>query len=290
MVNHEILKENSLTKNEKIILDEIINDWVDIKTKDIKVKELQNWLIAISSKWQIFAYRYLEDGQIKNYLNIRDWIVQDPLFYDMIRYTWYRYINNKLYKNEDVVLWRPKEWSKEIDIFSQEFFKVMDDTSFYSDLFSNSEFIRRAEKWETWVLTEQEMNLNFERWNFRLKDFLYLRQCKMIGDKMYKKYLPIIISKLEGQASDTRYDIFAREWEFWRVEIKWTKLVAVEKSETDITEEEVKYYFENKYINANQAKKIIEIIRIKQKKEEEKKEIKKNTQSNLIQEKSEYNV
>jgi hypothetical protein len=33
----------------------------------------------------------------------------------------------------------------------------------------------------------------------------------MIDDKMYKKYLPIIISKLEEQASDTRYDIFALE-------------------------------------------------------------------------------
>jgi hypothetical protein len=107
---------------------------------------------------------------------------------------------------------------------------------------------------------------------------------------MYKKYLPIIISKLEEQASDTRYDIFALEWEFWRVEIKWTKLVAVEKSETDITEEEVKYYFENNYIDWNQAKKLIEIIRIKQKKEEEKKKIKQNTHSNLEQEKSEYNV
>ncbi len=290
MVNQEILKENSLTKNEKIILDEIINDWIDIKEKDIKVKELKNGLVMVSSKWQVFAYRYLKNKEIITYLNIRDWVTKSPLFYDMLRYTWYRYIKDKLYKKEDIILWRPKEWAKEIDIFSIEFFNVMDDTNFYIDAFYNSETIRRAEKWESWAYNEQEMSLDFETWNFRLKDFLYLRQCKMIDDKMYKKYLPIIISKLEEQASDTRYDIFALEWEFWRVEIKWTKLVAVEKSETDITEEEVKYYFENNYIDWNQAKKLIEIIRIKQKKEEEKKKIKQNTHSNLEQEKSEYNV
>ena len=42
--------------------------------------------------------------------------------------------------------------------------------------------------------------------------------------------------------------------------------------------------------NALKAKNLIEIIKIKQNKEEEKNEIKKNTQSNLIQEKDEYIV
>lgn len=290
MANQEMFKDMQLTQNEQIVLQEIEKHWINIKENFIEVKELENWLVVSSKKWIVIRYFSLKNKIPESYLNIRDWLIKSPLFYDMIRYTWYRYIKNKLYKKEDIVLWRPKEWAKEIDIFSEEFFKVMDDTNFYIDSFYNNETIRRAEKWESWALSEEEMQLDFELWNFRLKDFLYLKKCKMIDDEMYMKYLPIMISKLEKQAWDTRYDVFKNEPKFRSVEIKWKELHSVEKAETDITEEEIKYYFENNFIDWNQAKKLLEIIKIKQNKEKEKKEIIKNSQSNLIQEKLEFNV
>lgn len=272
------------TPNEKMVIQNIIKDWIDIISKDIKVKELENWLILVISRNQVFAYRQIIDWKVKNYLNIREWLKKTPLFKDMLRYTWYEFIWEKLYKKSDIKDWSPNQWAKEVDIFSMEYFNVMNDTNFYIDSFYKSEMVRRAENWNE-EYSEDEINRLIKYNKIRLKDFLYFRQEWRINDEMYKKYLPVIKSKLLEQCADTRYDVFKWEWTVFSVVIEGKNLKAENIADIDVTENEIKYYFENWYIDADLSKKAIEIIQAKAKREAEEDRIRSGTKERIDLEK-----
>lgn len=266
IIANENLENNNLTSNEKIILQDIINSWVNIKEVNIEVKELENWIIAVKSKWTLHSYRKVVNWEVENYLNIKNWLKKNKLFSDMLRYTWYEFVWEKLYKQEDLKNWVANPEAKEIDMNSLEYFKVMDNTYFFDWCFYKNEYVRRSRTWEGEFDEKTISNLVNYR-NIRLKDFLYFKQVWRINDEMYKKYLPIVKWNLLEQCADTRYDVF--EWEdlFYSVDISGKELKAASKAETDVKENEIKFYFENWYIDAKIAKKALEIIKLKEERE-----------------------
>lgn len=212
-----------------------------------------------------------DNWNISYYLDSNWWNLVSPT-----RASWLNWYSQKLeklwYKEEKVlteyIMTRINDNSK-VDKYSIEYYNIFVDLDFdfslkYLDEAINSKNrLSRNQALEliptfisAWSLKINELETFLNRWSITKEDFNnFLAKMKVL---------------LKEQTIDERWNMK----KFWK----------------EVTENEIKEYFQKWYIDKNEALELYEIIKIKQNKEEEKNEIKKNTQSNLIQEKDEYIV
>lgn len=270
--------------NLDILKQDMINEWISISDKDF-------WEFSINWKVIVFAikndnpsYCIIENWIVKWLLN-QKWLDKYWKINEYISYTDYVRIWKYFYNKQDIINWRPKDWVEKINPKSEEYYYMLSDISFYDNAFYRSEIIKRAENWKWWEFIEKYID-DYVNWrNIKLKEFLYLKQEWLINDDLYSKYLPQVIDNLLEQCADTRYDVFKWEKDVWSVEVRWDKLVAVENAAQDIWEEEIKFYYQKWYISWDVAKKALNIIEARKRRDTEKEKVinetKKSIESNL---------
>lgn len=255
MTNLETKKENidlviqKLTKQE-----EKVYNWESFKITFIKDNvysvEWKKWNINyyLNNNWEILYNHW--------------WVFTLPWYNQKLEKLWYK--EEKVWT--EYIMTRINDNSK-VDKYSIEYYNIFVDLDFdfslkYLDEAINSKNrLSRNQALEliptfisAWSLKINELETFLNRWSITKEDFNnFLAKMKVL---------------LKEQTIDERWNIK----KFWK----------------EVTENEIKEYFQKWYIDKNEALELYEIIKIKQNKEEEKNEIKKNTQSNLIQEKDEY--
>jgi len=277
--NQEVLKEN--ISNIDILKKSLSEEWYNINHPDLYFWEIDKKenILYTNYNWD-FIYYKVENNKVETLIVVK-WFLKSLTAKEFISYTDYELIWNNLYKKEDIVNWNLKEWAIPLKKDSYEFYKAITDAEFYQSANYRSEYIRRAKNWTWREFTDKDLD-RFINWRqFKLKEFLYLKQEWLINNELYNKYLPQVVDNLLEQCADTRYDVFKWEKQMYSVEIQWNKLVAVEDAAQDINEEEIKYYFDNWFISAEIARKALDIIVIRKKRDKEKESIKKSVKNDL---------
>lgn len=245
---------------EKLVYLELKNTVPDFKSKRIGIKSLKdNIVFTTGSDGKVVQYLKVNNGKVEGYLNIkgalRDQVVEHMRYIDYVEIEPFL-----MYKKSDVINGKIKDGSKSIDVYSEEYYQIWKDLDFYKDATHRSEFVRRAETWVNSLDEETVENLTVYTF-LKLKEFLYLRQMKMINDELYKKYLPIVISHLPTQCADTRYSVFEGEKFVFSVGYDGDKLKAVYKAAKNIDQEEIEWYFKYGYIDKKLKDKCLDIIK-----------------------------
>lgn len=278
--NQEKLNDN--ISNIDILKESLKNEWYNINHPELTFWTINNSneeILYTLYRWDSIYYK-IENWEAKTMI-VTKWFLEWGTAEEFLSYTNNQFIWNELYNRNDIVNWKVKDWAKVIKKDTYEFYKTLIDALFYKSANYRSEYIKRAETWNWREFTNEDID-RFINWRwFKIKEFLYLKQEWLVNDELYNKYLPQVIDNLLEQCADTRYDAFKWEKKMYSVDVQWDKLVAVENAAQDVNEEEIKYYFNKWLISAEVAKKALEIISTRNKRDEEKELIEKNIKDNI---------
>lgn len=255
--NLENSKENTSLIIEKLLKQEQKeHPW-----EEIKIIEIKSWIYWVEfDTWNV-AY----------YLN-NDWEVISSYSWERSNQDYNKLLNQLWYREEKVwtryLRYRLSDNSL-VDKYSLEHFHIpnsihfLDSLKYIDEAINSKNRLSRNQALEliptfisAWSLKINELENFLNRWSITKEDF--------------NNFLIKMIPLLKEQTIDER----------WNMKKIWK----------EITEEEIKDYFTKWYINKNQAVELYEIIKKRDERNEKIEEIKKQTISNLEQEKSEFNV
>lgn len=281
-------KEEDILKN--ILINSAENE-IDLEIyKKSTIKKVKDWVFLFSIDWKnIINYKNNDWEILFNLKYIRDISKLNNKIIDEL--VWYKEIKNEkwiydIYK----ILGKDKNWNilldnEKIDTFSEKYYEIFVNKDFFSQYVNNKisdtfieSYKERINKWQnlnkinTPNYSDEILNDLFDLWVIRIKNIENYYKNNQITKEQFEIYLKKFQNILIKQIFDSRF----------------------EKVNDIVTKEEIEEYRKNNYIDENLYKECLKLIeerdKIKQEKEKEKNEIKKNTQSNLIQEKSEFNV
>lgn len=250
-------KENTNLIIEKLLKQEQNEDpWEKIKVTFIKSN-------VYSIEWTSWNVSYYLDNEWLNLVS-KSRAMKLPWYTQKLEKLWYK--EEKIWK--EYIMTRINDNSK-VDKYSIEYYNIFVDLDFdfslkYLDEAINSKNrLSRNQALEliptfisAWSLKINELETFLNRWNITKEDF--------------EKFLPKMRVLLKEQTIDERWNMK----KFWK----------------EVTEGEIKEYFQKWYIDQNLAKELYEIIKKRIKKSEQKEELKQKTHSSLEREKQEFNI
>ncbi|MDD4151875.1 MAG: hypothetical protein PHR68_04635 [Candidatus Gracilibacteria bacterium] len=281
-------KEEDILKN--ILINSAENE-IDLEIyKKSTIKKVKDgvFLFSIDGK-NIINYKN-NDGEILfNLKYIRDIsklnnkIVDELVGYKEVKneegiYDIYKIVGKD--KNGNILLDNEK-----IDIFTEKYYEIFVNKDFFSQYVNNKISDTFIESYKERINKGQNVNkINAPNYSDEtLNDLFDLGVIRIKNIENYYK---------NNQITKEQFEIYFKK--FQNILIKQIFDYRFEKVNDIVTKEEIEEYKKNNYIDENLYKECIKLIKerdeIKQEKEKNKDNILKNTQSNLIQEKSEFNV
>lgn len=227
---------------------------------DTKATYIKEWVYSIESKEKnrIWFYIDIEWNNIASPVNERN----DKNYLEKLEKLWYK--EEKIWT--EYIIIRLSDNSK-VDKYSVEYFNIfsdfryIDSIKYLDEALNSKNRLSRSQALEliptfinAWSLKIWELASFLERWSITQEDF--------------EKFLPKMRVLLKEQTIDERWNMK----KFWK----------------EVTEEEIKDYFQKWYIDQNLAKELYDIIKKRDEKTKEQNKVKKEAHSSLEIEKNEY--